>query len=200
MTRTAGGRHPSLGKASTQAYARLLGGFACEVRGGGRVARVDLPVSEGGTDSAPTPGDLMRASIGSCLAMGYRLWAARLGVDLRAVEVDVTCEFDVRGQLGVTGDVPVGWERIVLEVRIVSAAPPADVRRVVEHADHLSPMLANLSPAIQRVQTLSIHRFDNGCHCIAERLEVADEVSHVQLLTGDRVKCCLECACGEVRS
>jgi uncharacterized OsmC-like protein len=155
-------RHPSLGKASTQASARLLGGFACEVRGGSRVTHVDLPVSEGGTGSAPTPGDLMRASIGACLALGYRLWAARLGVTVRAVEVDVTCEYDVRGQLGVTSDVPVGWERLVLEVRIVSDAPPADVRRVVEHADHLSPMLANLSPAIQRVHTLSIQRFDNS--------------------------------------
>jgi putative redox protein len=156
------GRHPSLGKTSTQANVRLLAGFACEVRGGSRVTHVDLPVSEGGADSAPTPGDLMRASIGACLAMGYRAWAARLGVHFRSVEVDVTCEYDVRGQLGVTRDVPAGWERLVLEVRIVSDAPPADVRRVVEHADHLSPMLANLSPALQRVRTLSIQRFDTS--------------------------------------
>src|SRR5688500_1455227 len=65
-------RHPSLGKASAQAKVCLRGGFACEVRRPGGVTRVDLPLDEGGADSAPAPGDLMRASIGACLAMGYR--------------------------------------------------------------------------------------------------------------------------------
>jgi putative redox protein len=149
-------RHPSLGKTSAQAKVCLRGGFACEVRRPGGVTRVDLPFEEGGTASAPAPGDLMRASIGACLAMGYRAWAARFGVELRSVEVDVTCEFDVRGQLGVASDVPVGWERLLLEVRIVSDAPPSALRRVVEHADRLSPMLANLSPAVRRIQTLTL--------------------------------------------
>jgi uncharacterized OsmC-like protein len=149
-------RHPSLGKASAQASVKLVASAACEVRRAERVTRVDLPVDEGGTDSGPTPGDLMRASLGACMAMSYRSWAARLGVDLRAVEVDVTCEFDARGQLGIAEDVAIGWERLLLEVRIVSAAPPSDVRRVVEVADRLSPMLANLSPDIARAHALTI--------------------------------------------
>jgi putative redox protein len=151
-------RHPSLGKASVQASVKLVATTACEARRRGHVTRVDLPFEEGGTDSGPTPGDLMRASLGACMAMSYRNWAARLGVDLRSVEVDVTCEFDARGQLGISDDVPVGWERLLLEVRIVSAAPPSDVRRVVEVADRLSPMLANLSPGIARAHALTISK------------------------------------------
>ncbi len=153
--------HPWLGKASIKASAELVGDLACDVRRGGRVIRADLPAEEGGADTAPTPGDLMRAAIGACLTMGYRSWAARLGVDLLAVEVDVTCEFDVRGQLGLAEDVPPGWQRLLFEVRLVSNAPVADVRRVVEHADRLSPMLQNLSPAIERVQTLTIINVDS---------------------------------------
>jgi uncharacterized OsmC-like protein len=149
-------RHPSLGKSSVQANVKLVSGAACEVRRAGRVTCVDLPLDEGGTDSAPTPGDLMRASLGACMAMSYRSWAARLGVDLRSVEVDVTCEFDARGQLGITDDVAIGWERLILEVRIVSSDAPAAVRRVVEMADRLSPMLANLSPDIARAHALTI--------------------------------------------
>ena len=45
-------------------------------------------------------------------------------------------------------DVPVGWQQIVIDVCIASTAPEADVRRVVETADRLSPLLGNLSPAI----------------------------------------------------
>jgi uncharacterized OsmC-like protein len=151
-------RHPSLGKASVQSSVKLVATTACEFRRGGRVMLVDLPLEEGGTDSGPTPGDLMRASLGACMAMSYRSWAARLGIDLRSVEVDVTCEFDARGQLGIDDEVPVGWERLLLEVRIVSAAAASDVRRVVEVADRLSPMLANLSSAIARAHALTISK------------------------------------------
>jgi uncharacterized OsmC-like protein len=146
--------HPSLGKLSVQAYVKLVGELACEARRGDRVTRVDMPFEQGGTDSAPTPGDLMRVSLGACMAVGYRTWAARLGVPLENVEVDVTCEFDVRGQLGLDDGVPAGWQRLLFEVRITSDAPREDVERVVEQADRLSPMLSNLSPAIARVHAL----------------------------------------------
>ena len=61
----------------------------------------------------------------------------------------------MRGQLGIA-DVPIGWHRIMVDVCITSAAPEADVRRVVETADRLSPLLANLSPAIERVHRVRI--------------------------------------------
>jgi putative redox protein len=154
-------RHPSLGKTSVHASVKLVAPLACESRGAERVTRVDLPVDEGGSGSGPTPGDLMRASLGACMAMSYRLWAARLDVDVRAVEVDVTCEFDARGQLGIADDVAVGWQRLLFEIRIVTAGPAAEVRRVVELADRSSPMLANLSPAIERIHALTISRLEN---------------------------------------
>jgi uncharacterized OsmC-like protein len=154
-------RRPALGKTSVSSSARLLEDLTCEVRRGKKAIVADLAASEGGGGSAPTPGDLMRAAIGACLAMSYRIWAAQLGVALDGIEVEVTCEFDVRGQLGVARDVPVGWQRVSLEIRIVSDAPLADVERVVAHADRLNPLLANLSPAIARVHTLTVHPTSN---------------------------------------
>jgi uncharacterized OsmC-like protein len=149
-------RHPSLGQGRFQATIKLVDTFACEARRANRVMRVDLPVEEGGSDTGPTPGDLMRTSLGACMAIGYRAWAARLGVPLSGVCVEVTCEVDARGQLGIADDVPFGWQRLIFDVRITSDAPPDEIRRVVAHADRLSPMLANLSPALERVHTLSI--------------------------------------------
>jgi len=151
-------RHPTLGRVSAQANVRLVAELACEARRANRVTRVDLPADEGGRDSAPTPGDLIRAGLGACLAMGYRIWAARLDVDLQAAEVNVTCELDVRGQLGIADDVPIGWQRLLFDARVTSNAAATDVRNVVECANRLSPMLANLSPAIERVHTLTILR------------------------------------------
>ena len=116
----------------------------------------DLPVAEGGTGIAPHPGQLMRASIGACLAMGYRVWAARLEVPIDRVVVEVACELDVRGQMGLSDQVPVGWRRIQVDVTITSPAPPARVQALVAHANRLSPMLANLSRDIQQLHHLTV--------------------------------------------
>jgi uncharacterized OsmC-like protein len=148
-------RRPAFGRTAAQAHVRLGDGLACEVEEADWRTRVDQSCEEGGTGSAPHPGQMMRASIVACLAMGYRLWAARLGVAIDAVDVDVVCESDARGQLGID-DVPIGWQRIVVDVCITSGARETDVRRVVETADRLSPLLANLSPAIERVHRLRV--------------------------------------------
>ena len=70
----------------------------------------------------------------------------------------MTCEYDVRGQLGVADDVSAGWQSVRFDVTIASDAPEETIRRVVETADRLSPMLANLALSVRRVHHLSIVR------------------------------------------
>jgi uncharacterized OsmC-like protein len=154
-------RRPSFGRSSAQAHVRLGDSLLCEVEEGAWRTRVDQSPEEGGTGSAPHPGQMMRASLAACLAMGYRQWGARLDVAIDGVEVEVLCESDARGQLGIEG-VAIGWQRIVVDVRVDSRAPEEDVRRVVETADRLSPLLANLSPAIERVHHLRLVRAEGA--------------------------------------
>jgi hypothetical protein len=52
----------------------------------------------------------------------------------------------------------VGWQRLVMAVTVTSEAPDDEVRRVVEAARAHSPMLANLSPAIDQVHRLTVVR------------------------------------------
>jgi uncharacterized OsmC-like protein len=148
-------RRPAFGRGSGYARATLVDGLTCDVELEDRTLRADQPAGEGGAGSGPHPGQLMRASLGACLAMGYRLWAARLEVPIDGVEVQVQVEFDARGQAGVA-DVAIGWQRLRFDVVVASAAPEADVRRVVETADRLSPMLANLDPRIERSSRLTV--------------------------------------------
>ncbi|HVT09953.1 MAG TPA: OsmC family protein [Polyangia bacterium] len=150
-------RRPALGRIDAQAHARLGENLRCEVDDAGWRVHVDPSVEEGGRPSAPHPGQMMRASIAACLAIAYRQWGARLDVPIDDVEVDVLCQLDARGQLGIEG-VAVGWQRMVVVVRIQSRAPEADVRRLVDTADRLNPLLANLSPAIHRVHHLRLAR------------------------------------------
>ncbi len=154
-------KRPSFARSTGQAHVRLGDGFSCDVEEGAWRTRIDQSVEAGGTGTAPHPAQMMRAAIVACLAMGYRQWGARLDVAIDEVEVDMLCETDVRGQLGIA-DVPIGWERMLVDVCIVSRAPEADVRRVVETADRLSLLLANLSPSIKRVHRLRVVRPKEG--------------------------------------
>jgi uncharacterized OsmC-like protein len=150
-------KRPAFARSSGQAHVRLGDDFCCEVEEGPWRTRIDQSVEGGGRGTAPHPAQMMRAALIACLAMGYRMWAARLDVAIDEVEVDVLCETDVRGQMGIA-DVPIGWQQIAVDVCIASPAPEADVRRVVETADRLSPLYANLSPAIRRTHRLRVYR------------------------------------------
>src|SRR5262245_18969501 len=93
-------KRPAFAREAASALVRLAEGVACEVEVSRGTMRVDLPADEGGAGTALPPGELMRAGIGACLVMGYRIWAARLVVPIEAVALEITCELDARGQLG----------------------------------------------------------------------------------------------------
>jgi uncharacterized OsmC-like protein len=150
-------RRPELARGAGYTRVRLPeDGLACHAEGGQADVQVDLAPADGGTGTAAGPADLLRASLGACLAMGYRLWAARLEVPIGAVEIDLTVEFDARGALLADSDVRPGWRRLTCAVTIHSGAPRADVARVVDVANARCPILANLSAAIERAFALTV--------------------------------------------
>ena len=91
---------PERGHLSCATRARLVDGLRCEIEEGPWRLAADMPAKVGGTDSAPTPGVLGRGALAGCLAIGIASWAARLGVPLDALEVEVQADFDARGELG----------------------------------------------------------------------------------------------------
>jgi putative redox protein len=52
----------------------------------------DEPVSNGGTDLAPSPGDFLRASLASCTAITLRMYANRKKFQIENIEVKVATE------------------------------------------------------------------------------------------------------------
>ena len=52
----------------------------------------DEPLEAGGSDTAPTPGELMLGALGACMAITCRLYAERKGWDLQRIEVKLDYE------------------------------------------------------------------------------------------------------------
>ena len=63
----------------------------------------DMASAYGGTQSGPSPGWLLRASLASCTATAIAMRAALRGIELRKLEVSVHGEVDIRSAVGIDG-------------------------------------------------------------------------------------------------
>jgi len=132
---------PSRGHLSCATRARLVDGLRCEIEEGPWRFSADMPAKAGGDETAPTPGVLGRGALASCLTMGIALWAARLGVPLETLEVEVQADFDARGELGVGNGVPPGYSEVRYVVSIESPATREEVDQLLRMAERHSPYL-----------------------------------------------------------
>jgi uncharacterized OsmC-like protein len=131
---------PSVGRGTATTKVRLRDGLTCDVEDGKWKLTVDMSAKSGGDGRAPDPGVYGRTALGSCLAISYQLWAAKLGVAFSRLEVNVQADYDSGGYHGVT-DVPAGYGQVRYIVSVDSDAPEADVLNVLDQADAHSPYL-----------------------------------------------------------
>jgi uncharacterized OsmC-like protein len=131
---------PAVGQKTYITTVRVRHGLTCDIEDGPWRLTADLPANCGGNEAGPTPGTLGRAALGSCLAISYMLWAARLGIPLVHVAVEVHADADARGLYGVD-DVPAGYTSVRYVVSLTSPAPQADILRVLDTAEAHSPYM-----------------------------------------------------------
>ncbi|MDJ0948283.1 MAG: OsmC family protein [Alphaproteobacteria bacterium] len=148
---------PSRGHLTGVSTARITDGLRCEVQEGPWTLATDMPAKAGGDETAPSPGVLGRAALSSCLAISISMWAARLGIPLGAVEVEVQADFDARGELGMGEDIPPGYQEVRYAVSIESPAPMSELRKLVETAERYSPYIDVFGRAQPMRRALSLN-------------------------------------------
>jgi uncharacterized OsmC-like protein len=126
---------------NASATARVTEGLRCEVTGPrDERAVTDMPPAMGGKASGPNPGWLLRAAMASCTATVIAMRAAKLGVALSTLEVQVDSESDTRGILGLDERVSAGLGVLRTTVRIGGNAESQSLRELVAWADAHSPV------------------------------------------------------------
>jgi uncharacterized OsmC-like protein len=120
----------------TDSFARATLGDALrvEVEGpdGVRIS-TDMPSAIGGRESEPSPGWLYRAALASCVVSTIAMEAAREGLTLRSLVVEVDSESDDRGIFGMDDGVPAGPVSARVRVRVDAGGVEERVlRNVVE--------------------------------------------------------------------
>lgn len=73
------------------ASAQRIGGFRHIVKVRQHRLNIDEPTESGGEDAAPSPQELLAASLASCTAVTIEMYAERKGWELR--DVEVACDY-----------------------------------------------------------------------------------------------------------
>ena len=149
-------RRPGFGAGTSRSVTTSTDGVRCSTEEGPWRTDTDLPCALGGNGAAPTPSVLLRAALGSCMAMSYALRAARHGVELTSVCVTVEADSEIAGMLSAEAAAPAGFTEIRYHVEIESPAPNDDVLRIVDEGDQLSPLLDVFARANTMRRTTSI--------------------------------------------
>ena len=133
--------NPAAGQGTAVTRTVIRSGVTCDIEDGDWKLIADEMPGDGGAGLGPDPGVFGRAALGSCLAMGYVMWAAHLDLPVERVEVVVEADYDARGMLGLDDSVTAGWTGLRYRVEIKSSAPEDKLREMVEYADRYSSIL-----------------------------------------------------------
>lgn len=137
----------------------LVSGTATQVsvQAGAHVLTVDEPPSLGGEGAAPSPVEYALAALGSCQVITYQFWAARLGVRLDTVAVDVEGDLDVRGFFGLDDRTRPGFTAVRVRVRLSGPEPRHRYDELTRLVDEHCPVLdlfANSTAVTTRLEVL----------------------------------------------
>jgi uncharacterized OsmC-like protein len=152
---------PSAGQGTVKTRVELQEGLRFEsVEGPFRIV-IDGGAKKG-TDPAVDPGVLGRASLASCVAISYTMWAAKLEIPLDGLTVDLETDYDARGQYGVDDSVPAGYIEVRYAVTLRTTAPDEEVTRLADTADRHTSFLEVWGQPQKLVRELRIERPGEG--------------------------------------
>ena len=111
----------------------------------------------GGLHDAPNPGDMLAAALAACLDSTIRMTANRMGIQLEYLSVEVFGEVDVRGTLVVDRSVPVGFQKMRVNVRLKTSFEnnPNLIQKLLRAAEYSCVNLQTLQKGVP-VETILV--------------------------------------------
>lgn len=142
-TRAAVQADPEAGRGSWKTTTEWIDGARARTTARSFSIETDEPTPLGGTDQAVDPMELLLASVGTCLTIGWVTHAARRGVDYRDLRIEVEGDFDLAGYLAL-GETRPGFGTVRYTVHVDTDAPDDVLEEIRKAAEVGSPMVDNV--------------------------------------------------------
>ena len=86
--------------------------IACSVGVGEKILEAQAHSGVGGAGTAACSGDLLLGALAACAQLTCQLVATAMGIPFEHIRVEVEGEMDLSGTLGISKEVPVGFQNI----------------------------------------------------------------------------------------
>jgi uncharacterized OsmC-like protein len=130
-------------------------GVSCRVETGRALVEAGLHPATGGTGLQACSGDMLLQALAACAGVTLRAVATALEIPLRGGAVEVEGDLDFRGTLGVSKEVPVGFQSIRLRFDLQSDATPDQLETLLKLTERYCVVLQTLRAPPQITASLS---------------------------------------------
>ena len=123
---------------------RLNDKFVIETDIRGHQVVIDQPANAAGTDTGPTPLELVLVSLAGCIGTIGRIIAMQKRIALRGMAIKVEGEIDTDGLLGKPIEGRIGFEGITISVHVDADMTDEEKEAFIHEVDRRCPVSENL--------------------------------------------------------
>ena len=119
--------------------------IACSVEVGQKLLEAQAHTGVGGPGTAACSGDLLLGALAACAQLTCQLVATAMGIPFEHIRVDVEGEMDLSGTLGISKEVPVGFQDIHAKFEITAPqATPEQLAALKEKTEQYCVVMQTL--------------------------------------------------------
>ena len=123
---------PEAALITLRAEGRLGEGISCKVATGRALAEAGLHPATGGDGLLVCSGDMLLEALAACAGVTLSAVATAMGIEVREGVVKVEGDLDFRGTLGVSREVPVGFQHIRLHFDLDTDATAEQLAKLIQ--------------------------------------------------------------------
>ncbi len=118
----------------------------------------DHPPELLGTNKGATSVELLLGTLGHCIANGFAMYGAAMGIPVESLTIDVEGDIDLQGLLMLPepGKVRAGFQEIRATYHVKSAAPRDQLEKLAKMSEDFSPTRDSLR-AVKFTSKLMVH-------------------------------------------
>ena len=147
---------PSAALITLRAQGRVGDGVSCKLDTGKALVTAGLHPATGGNGQAACSGDMLLEALVACAGVTLSAVATALDIELRDAQVTAEGDLDFRGTLGVSKEVPVGFQKIRLRFNLDTNASEEQIATLLRLTERYCVVFQTLARSPQLEMTRSL--------------------------------------------
>ena len=139
---------PASAMITLKAVGKVGEGISCSIESGRALIEAGLHPGTGGTGLLACSGDLLLEALVACAGVTLRAVATAIGVEIKNGVVKAEGDLDFRGTLGVSKEIPVGFQSIRLQFNLDSNATAEQIESISKLTERYCVVYQTLTKAV----------------------------------------------------